>query len=177
MDVSGLRAQSAQVTSARARLDEAWEVWHALAAEHPPMVPWSALRARRKADPQNYSVASMDADFRSQPLLRAFLAHPISSSPAHGPLVCLDRQPFLFDAFAQGAMGLAQLSQQVARQGDVLTLDGWWIEDGWRPLHATCESEDTCPHLVDGLRYQRDIADYLLSLPDDTLLIKLKCHG
>ena len=177
LDVTGLRAQSARVTNARTRLDEAWEVWHALAAEHPPLVPWSVFHARRKADPRGYPVESMNTDFRSQPLLQAFLADPVSSFPGHGPLVSLERQPFLFDAFAQGAWGLAQLSEQVARQGDVLTPNGWWIEDGWRPLHATCESADTCPHLADGLRYQRDLADYLLSLPDDTLLIKLKCHG
>jgi hypothetical protein len=62
-------------------------------------------------------------------------------------------------------------------QPDVLTLDGWWIEDGLHPRHSTCDEAESCPHMAAGWQYQRDVYDYLESLADDAMIVKLKCHG
>ncbi|MBC3841158.1 hypothetical protein GXW82_15260 [Streptacidiphilus sp. 4-A2] len=59
----------------------------------------------------------------------------------------------------------------------MLTLDGWWIEDGLHPRHGTCDSAESCRHMAAGRRYQRDLGGYLASLADDVLLVKLTCHG
>jgi hypothetical protein len=61
-------------------------------------------------------------------------------------------------------------------QPDLLTLDRWWIEDGVHHRHGTCDDE-SCTHMVAGRQYQRDVYDYLESLADDALIVKLKCHG
>ena len=77
----------------------------------------------------------------------------------------------------RGLLDLSQFREHSRWLPDVLTLDGWWIEDGLYPKHATCDAEASCPHMAVGREYQRDLYGYLESLPDETLLVKLKCHG
>lgn len=59
---------------------------------------------------------------------------------------------------------------------DLLTLDGWWIENG-DPVHGACEGADGCSHLRNGRWYAEDPVGYLASLAPETVLVKLLCHG
>ncbi|WP_370087680.1 hypothetical protein [Streptacidiphilus sp. MAP12-16] len=78
---------------------------------------------------------------------------------------------------AGGPRGLLDSSTVRSAAGrDLLTLDGWWIEDGY-PVHGACDSPQACSHLADGQRYASDAAGYLDALAADAILVKLKCHG
>ncbi|WP_067834275.1 hypothetical protein [Nocardia lijiangensis] len=61
-------------------------------------------------------------------------------------------------------------------QRNILTLEGWWYEDGRSGIHGTCDSSTDCPHEPDLAAGYDHIADYLAALPDDTLLVNLRCH-
>ncbi|WP_335972948.1 MULTISPECIES: hypothetical protein [Streptomycetaceae] len=77
----------------------------------------------------------------------------------------------------RGLLDLAAFRLRARWQPDLLTLDGWWIEDGRHPRHSSCAGEESCPHLATGERYVRDFYGHLEAQPADTLLVALKCHG
>jgi hypothetical protein len=58
--------------------------------------------------------------------------------------------------------------------GHVLTLDGWWFEPGGEVVHGACDPKD-CTHTPPAIGLETE--DYLAALPDDTLLVRLHCHG
>ncbi|MGW5106323.1 hypothetical protein [Nocardia sp. NPDC004123] len=59
----------------------------------------------------------------------------------------------------------------------MLTLDGWWVEesgDCWHKdwdEHTSYEDEPDCP-IPPG-----DNENYLAALPEDTVLVRVYCHG
>ncbi len=98
---------------------------------------------------------------------------------AGGPRGLLD-----FSEFREMSSRMVQVRDQAGGpyvahcwQPDVLTLDGWWIEDGLHPVHGICESAESCAHMAVGRQYQHDIGGCLEALANDVLLVKLKCHG
>ncbi|WP_224280577.1 hypothetical protein [Streptomyces sp. LS1784] len=177
LDLTDFRALSKRMATVRARAGDPWDLWHRLAPEHPPMLPWSTLRARHFEDPQGYPTERMWADFTTQPLLQAFVADPLSQIPELGDILWLHNQIGLVAALDGDRADFVRRVTARIQQPDLLTLDGWWIEDGDSPVHGICEDWGTCPHLEDGWHYQHDIGGYLDALADDVLLIKLKCHG
>jgi hypothetical protein len=91
-----------------------------------------------------------------------------------------ERLPSLPGWCAGGPRGLLDLAEYRLRtrwHADLLTLDGWWIEDGRYPLHRSCDTEESCPHVAVGERYARDFHGHLEAQAADTLLVSLKCHG
>ncbi|WP_406265328.1 hypothetical protein OH779_17635 [Actinacidiphila glaucinigra] len=71
------------------------------------------------------------------------------------------------------------VAEQVAyalRRRNVLTLNGWWYEDGGPGIHGECHGPATCPHEPELLAEQERVDGYLLDLPGDTLLVNVKCH-
>ncbi|MEU6878956.1 hypothetical protein [Streptomyces sp. NPDC046712] len=58
----------------------------------------------------------------------------------------------------------------------MLTLDGWWLNGGSNALHATCDPAH-CPHEPPGPTEWPGSEVYLASLPGDTILVRLRCHG
>ncbi|TQK49849.1 hypothetical protein FBY35_0123 [Streptomyces sp. SLBN-118] len=84
--------------------------------------------------------------------------------------------PSLLGKCAGGPRGMLDLSTLHEWMPDLLTLDGWWIEDG-DPVHGTCDGSEVCPHMQDGLRYAEDPVGYLEGLASDVILIRLRCHG
>ncbi|MFF4423302.1 hypothetical protein ACFY04_21410 [Streptomyces sp. NPDC001549] len=61
--------------------------------------------------------------------------------------------------------------------GNVLTLDGWWCEEGCDPVHGDCDGPDACVHRppLPGPRATATTR-YLEELPGDTLLVYVRCH-
>ncbi|MFI9508067.1 hypothetical protein [Nocardia sp. NPDC052566] len=59
---------------------------------------------------------------------------------------------------------------------NVLSLAGWWCEDGGPGIHGMCHSLADCPHEPDLPAGYDHIADYLAALPGDTLLVNVRCH-
>ncbi|MEV6333473.1 hypothetical protein AB0M12_02040 [Nocardia vinacea] len=55
---------------------------------------------------------------------------------------------------------------------NVLSLDGWWHEDGWT---GACFSTADCPHEPEIAPGYDHSADYL-AMPDETMLVDLRCH-
>ncbi|MER5636250.1 hypothetical protein ABT095_04765 [Kitasatospora sp. NPDC002227] len=177
LDLTEFRELSDRVTAVRSRAGDPWDFWQHLKPDHPPLQPWSAFWARHQADPQGYPAERLRHDFAAQPLLQAFTADPLSQIPGLHTIAWHYQQAGLLDTLDGPRPSFVARMTDLLPQPDLLTLDGWWIEDGTFPVHGHCEAAETCPHLDEGNRYQRDIGGYLTSLPDDALLIKLKCHG
>ncbi|WP_431967716.1 hypothetical protein [Actinacidiphila sp. bgisy160] len=71
------------------------------------------------------------------------------------------------------------VEQQVAyalRRRNVLTLGGWWYEDGGPGIHGECHGPAACPHEPELPAEQKRVDGYLLDLAGDTLLVNVKCH-
>ncbi|MEV0777340.1 hypothetical protein ACIBLA_03790 [Streptomyces sp. NPDC050433] len=71
------------------------------------------------------------------------------------------------EAFVDRQTGLA------LRQRNVLTLDGWWYEDGGP---GACQSPAQCPHEPELPSGQEHIDAYMAGLPASTLLVNVRCH-
>ncbi|KQV14541.1 MULTISPECIES: hypothetical protein [unclassified Kitasatospora] len=177
LDMTDFRALSKTMATVRAGAGGPWDLWHRLAPEHPPLLPWSTFQARHLDDPQGYPAERVLADYTAQPLLQAFAADPLSQIPGHREILWLRNQVGLVGALDGERSDFERRMVSHVYQPDILTLDGWWIEDGTMPIHGLCEDEDTCPHMRDGWHRQQDIGGYLDALADDVLLIKLRCHG
>ncbi|MFD3745798.1 hypothetical protein [Nocardia sp. NPDC058633] len=78
---------------------------------------------------------------------------------------------------AGGPKALLDLARQTLEWFDVLTLDGWWVEDsggGWHrddDEHTSDEVRPGCPIPPGGNK------NYLATLPEDTVLVRVYCHG
>ncbi|MET9688933.1 hypothetical protein ABZY81_10690 [Streptomyces sp. NPDC006514] len=60
--------------------------------------------------------------------------------------------------------------------GNLLTLDGWWCEEGYDPVHGACDDQDACPHTPPYTQRPGAGEAHLAGLPDDTLLVSVRCH-
>lgn len=170
LDFSASREEAGELAEA------AWRRWHELARELPEARPRGFYIDRYRADP-HYSAEQADADHNAQPLVRAFEDY-LETLPT-------DRYRFWFlrtgDPVAEA--GSARLEDFLARsvrcalpERNVLTLDGWWHEDGAPGIHALCHGPAACPH-TPGIPAGQDHVDtYLLDLPADTLLVNVHCH-
>jgi hypothetical protein len=58
--------------------------------------------------------------------------------------------------------------------GHVLTLDGWWFEPRGQVVHGACDPM-YCTHTPPDIGLETE--DYLATLPDDIVLVRLHCHG
>ncbi|MFI2303467.1 hypothetical protein ACH5AL_32210 [Actinacidiphila glaucinigra] len=168
---------SASREEARRLAEAAWRRWHELAAELPPADPWRAYPDRAEAEFGWHDGAQVSADYRAQPLVRAFDA-------------CLRTLPTRRFSywFLQGPdpvedVGRSEretfVAEKVAyalRRRNVLTLSGWWYEDGGPGIHGECHGPATCPHEPELPAGQERVDGYLSDLPGDTLLVNVKCH-
>ncbi|MFE4460467.1 hypothetical protein ACFROC_24190 [Nocardia tengchongensis] len=78
---------------------------------------------------------------------------------------------------AGGPKALLDLARKTLAWSDVLTLDGWWVEESgvWAhedwDEHTSYEDEPDCPIPPGGNK------NYLAALPEDTMLVRVYCHG
>ncbi len=170
----------------RALAMEAWEVWHRLSEQYPRALPMVFIRRRIQPDPRQPADEDLvRAEYEAQPLIQAFkAAHPFGgldpqrySSEIH--FMPGDRSPW---GQTQTAEGFAyRVVDQCLGGGDLLTLDGWWIESDGAAHHGTCGSG--CPHRPEAFNDARGNANittgrwrYLEATPPDTLLVRIHGH-
>ncbi|MFD9407044.1 hypothetical protein ACFWBN_08445 [Streptomyces sp. NPDC059989] len=156
-----------------------WDLWHHLSAVHPPALPLADFVDRWWNDPTAFPDDrwgdDMFAAYRAQPLIRAYLGHPHSlgmgalwfPSPTEHPVINYDGDRHAY---------IREFTHRYPPDTDVLTLDGWWLEGGSNALHATCDPA-LCPHERPGPTPWPGSEAYLASLPGDTILVRLRCHG
>ncbi|WP_433671621.1 hypothetical protein ACQP06_08070 [Nocardia sp. CA-136227] len=160
--------------------DAVWVRWHELASGLPAARPRDAFYESPFEDPDSTGCDRCDqqsADYSDQPLVRAFRDYlgTVPTTRAVG------LPSGLYDPV--NGIGKVTRSEFVARAAEravphrnILSLEGWWYEDGWSGIHGACDDPDRCPHEPDIAAGYDHIADYLAALPADTLLVNLRCH-
>lgn len=165
---------SASQEEARELADAAWQRWQELAAELPPPQPWQVYRDRKVAEFRTYSLELAAADYRAQPLVRAFDSY-LEELPT-------ERYWYWFLRFTDPVVEVGRASREefierrALRHRNVLTLEGWWYEDGGPGIHGACHSPAQCPHEPELTAGQDHIDGYLAGLSGDTLLVNVHCH-
>ena len=166
--------------------EQAWDLWHELAAEYPPV--------RTFTDYFREETVSWDRArelYLDQPIIREF-HRIILGSTGRYPISTLLHllTPDLGAVLGMLPEGMPELARdrteyiqwQVAhhaRRTDLLTLDGWWIDfsAGWAaPSTLGTGVPDPDP---DGWQIPIgwfDVIGYLMTLPEDTTVVTLKCH-
>ena len=173
----GLLDFSASREEARDLADAAWQRWHELARELPAPRPRQFYDARHSAEPMRYSSEQASDDYSAQPLVRAFEDH-VATLPT-------ERYRFWFLRLMDPVVhvGSAGREEFIARtvpsalpRRNVLTLEGWWYEDGAPGIHGLCHGPDNCAHQPDLPAGHDHIDSYLAALPSDDLLVNVHCH-
>lgn len=169
LDFDGPRATAVSLAHAT------WDLWHRLAPEYPPVRPHSAFHRRHLADPEAYPGQQAHDDYRAQPLMGAFEVLSIQGVPEQFRNALIVDDPETVFA-GDRAEFVQSVSYRAKSFHDLLTLDGWWIEDRDRPVHGACDPA-LCPHKEQGAQYAADIDGYIEGLPAEAFLVRLKCHG
>lgn len=169
-----------------------WDGWQEVARAHPPSRPWADFRPERRPD-MPYSdhtalCAAAHEQYLAQTLAAAFRAWAagLRLDPEAEKLrpVLEELRPVLLDFFFDplGSIGECTREEFACRGAgwlegatNLLTLDGWWWEDGGPPLHGVCDDPETCPHAPPGAGRGAPGA-YPARLPADTLLVSVRCH-
>ncbi|WP_406280348.1 hypothetical protein OH799_13980 [Nocardia sp. NBC_00881] len=170
LDFSASREEAAELA------DAAWRQWRELAAELPAPRPWEFYYARQQVDPGAYSTEQASADYYGQPLARAFKDY-LQTLP-------IKRYSFWFFSsdplINVGSVGreefVASEVEGALRRRNLLSLEGWWYEDGSPGIHGACDSTADCPHEPELPAGYDRIDRYLTALPGDTLLVNVRCH-
>ncbi|MFJ8746518.1 hypothetical protein ACIRL2_45140 [Embleya sp. NPDC127516] len=171
LDFDGPRAAE------RAWAGSAWDLWQRLAARHPPYLPFSVFQERHAAViVHSPPWARACADYEAQPLLRAAAAYPEADAPVRFAerVDALGRPDVYFAGTREEFAG--KVGDDAVLLTDLLTSDGWWIEADGTAMHATCEAATTCEHRSELLDRPADNRTHMESLPDDTLLVRVRCH-
>ncbi|MGA5822304.1 hypothetical protein ACPC54_31095 [Kitasatospora sp. NPDC094028] len=170
LDFTATREQAAELA------DAVWRRWHELAGELPTPRPLESYLARHHADAMTYSSQQAYEDFGAQPLLRAFADYrrSLPTERFRGAFLWLP-DPLADVGGRPRAEFVASTAAQALHRRNVLTLDGWWYEDGGPGLHGACHS-GACPHEPDLAPGYDHISGYLTDLPGDTLLVNVHCH-
>lgn len=135
---------------AAARARRAFEAWQEFASAHPPGRAFGTFRARHLADPENYSQAQAVEDYRTQPVIAAFLDNPELEELVGGdPIVRLSDD---LEGRVRHAMDSALPSNAL------LTLDGRWLD-------------------IANADRRRYFNDYLDVLPADAYAVRVLYHG
>ena len=150
-----------------------WDLWKQLSAAYPAVVPLSDFLLKLENEPGKHDPRELLSAYRDQPLIKAYLDHPLSllkgglhfPNPREHPVIGFsgDREEYI-----------SQYAGKRPPATDVLTADGWWIETSGRAVHATCDP-DECPH-IEELPPWPGSEPYLSNLPGDTVLVRLRCH-
>lgn len=163
-----------------------WDGWQEVARTNPPSRPWDdfcpewppgadgpaydALRAPAHAEylAQTPVAAYREwaAGLRLDPAAEEF--RPTVVDRHEDPLGSIGR--YTWEEFARRA------AHDAVGSCHLLTLDGWWYEDGDRPLHSACDDPAACPHPPPPALDAGGGPAYLAGLSADTLLVSLRCH-
>ena len=170
----------------RALAMEAWEVWRRLSKQYPPALPMGFIRRRIQPDPRRRADEDLvRAEYEAQPLISAFkAAHPFGGLDPQRYSSEIQFMPGDTSPWGQTqtAEGFAhRVVDQCLGGGDLLTLDGWWIEFDGAAHHGTCGS--ACPHRPEAFNDARGNANittgrwrHLAATSPDTLLVRIHGH-
>ncbi len=171
LDFSASREEAAELAEA------AWRQWRELAAELPAPRPREFYYVRQKVDPWRYSPEQASADYYAQPLVRAFEDY-LQTLPTERYWYWFLRS--IDPVISVGSVGreefVARAVEGALRRRNLLSLEGWWYEDGGSGIHGACHSPADCPHEPELTAGYAHIDCYLTALPGDTLLINVRCH-
>lgn len=171
LDFSASREEAAELAEA------AWRQWRTLAAELPAPRPREFYDARHNVDPWKYSSEQAAADHCAQPLVRAFEDY-LRTLPT-------ERYRYWFLHSMDPVLGVGSVGREefvasevegALRRRNLLSLEGWWYEDGGPGIHGACHTPADCPHEPELTAGYDHIDRYLRALPGDTLLINVHCH-
>ncbi|MFG2819741.1 hypothetical protein ACGFX4_09970 [Kitasatospora sp. NPDC048365] len=173
----GLLDLSASYEQAVELADAAWLRWRELARDLPAPSPWQAFLARHDAAPLLYTSQHASADYWAQPLVRAFTAY-VETLPVAGFSFWFLRpmDPVARIGSTPREEFVAKAAAWALNRRNVLTLEGWWHEDGGAGVHGRCDTPAACPHAPDVAAGQEHVDAYLKALPDDVLLVNVHCH-
>ncbi|MEV0719084.1 hypothetical protein [Asanoa sp. NPDC050611] len=180
LDLAGPRAEAAAAAA------QVWDLFHRLPAELPAALPLEHFVALPENQlPRPPVVVGADGipfapdpgrrraerQYRAQPLLRHlhdalfFTAGAVGQWPEILPWFSLDREQYV-----------ARRVEETRRPSELLTLDGWWVELGYPPVHGSCESLDDCPHRAGRTQpwTRADMAAYLEGLSEDIIIVRLR---
>jgi hypothetical protein len=169
LNFSANAAQAAELAGA------AWDRWHDLARSLPGAMPSQWFFGRVNAD--GFSTRRAHALHRAQPLVKAFdesLKELQLPGYAGGFLRFID--PVTQVGLPEGDHFVRWQLTYALPRWNVLTLDGWWHEDGGPGIHGACHSPSRCPHEPQIPEGQDFVNAYLRALPDDVLLVNVHCH-
>ncbi|MER7849522.1 hypothetical protein ABTZ03_36935 [Kitasatospora sp. NPDC096077] len=168
---------SASHEDARELADAAWRRWHRLAAELPPPRPLEIYIARHRAESRTYSSQQAHADFDAQPLVRAYNDYlRMLPTERFQPWFLYFTDPITGVGTVPREEFVARRAASAPRRRNVLTLEGWWYEDGDSGTHGACHSPADCPHEPPLAAGYDHVHSYLAALPGDTLLVNVRCH-
>ena len=154
-----------------------WDLWQRLSATYPPAVPLAELVGRRRdgeAFTGDDGAERMLAAYHAQPLVRAFLDHPLSLALGYPHFPVLSEHPVMHCRSGRAAC-IAELTPSRPPNTDVLTVDGWWIESDGSAVHAFCDPEH-CPHEWSRPAGWSGSEPYLAALPGDVVVVRVHGH-
>ncbi|MGI5176207.1 hypothetical protein ACQEVZ_07765 [Dactylosporangium sp. CA-152071] len=183
----GLLDLAGPVADAEIAAGRLWDLFHQLRGEMPTVLPLEHFRTLPEnqvrympvgGNPEqyplqpNHNLTQALQQYRAQPLIQQLRAAPCFSAgvvrelPDMLPWFALPREEYV-----------AQRAEDALRQSELLTLDGWWIERNYLPVHGACESLDTCPHRADRSEpwTRAEMAAYLEHLAEDVIIVQLHC--
>ena len=137
-------------TRAAAGARRAFEAWQEFASAHPPGRAFGAIRVRHVADPENYAQAQAVEDYRTQPVIAAYLDHPELEELVGGDPIARPSEDL--EGLLRHAMDSALPSNAL------LTLDGCWLD--------IANADRRCY-----------FNDYLDALPVDACAVRVLYHG
>lgn len=165
-----------------------WDLFHQLRGELPTALPMDHFVALPEnqlpyvpvgRDAEGYRLMpdpgrlQAEQQYRAQPLIQRlrtasfFTAGAVCQLPEILPWFALPREQYV-----------ARRVEEARRKSELLTLDGWWIELNYPPVHGACESLTNCPHRAGRTEpwTRAEMAAYLELLPDDVIVVRLRCH-
>jgi hypothetical protein len=155
---------------ATADAERAWDLWHEAARHFPPAKSLEHLLA------ETGSYDGAQRLYLEQPVIQEFQRIGADTKiwyrlgglqPDGVPELARDRSDFVRREVALNA-----------RSTDLLTLDGWWITHQGRATHSTFGTAESTPDPVGWERPDGafDIIGYLMTLPEGTTVVTLRCH-
>ncbi|WP_369776336.1 hypothetical protein [Streptomyces sp. R33] len=170
---------SRPLAASERRIAASWDLWHSLSAVYPTARPLAEFVDRWHNDPTAFPDDrwgdAMFAAYRAQPVIQAFLDHPFSFGMGFLGFPFSSEHPVInYDGDREAYV--REFAERYPSDTDVVTLDGWWVEGQNSALHATCDPA-LCPHEPPGPTEWPGSEAYLASLPGDTILVRLRCHG
>ncbi|MBT2481092.1 hypothetical protein [Streptomyces sp. ISL-94] len=163
-----------------------WDGWQEVARAHPPARPWEDFLPERRPGMaySDYSalLAAAHEEYLAQTPAAAFRDWAAGLRVDSG---AEELRPRIVDSVTHDPLGMIggctreEFARRAARwavgYGNVLTLDGWWCEEGHPPLHGACDDPATCSHTSSAAGDGGGSA-YLAGLSADTLLVSVRCH-